>query len=301
MKAVITGGHGFVGRYLEAELVRHDIAVVVFDRDTGLDITDRAATRDAFAATQADVVFHLAAFAHVGSSWDAPAEVVRVNVEGTLNVLDAARGAGVHRALVIGSSEEYGRVLPTDLPLREDTPLRPTTPYGASKVAAGFLALQAWLGNGFETIRVRPFNHTGAGQAPTFLAPAIAQRIVAAQRDGRGAIAVGNLDPIRELLDVRDVVRAYRLLMERGEPGEVYNIAAGRGYTVEEIARHLVAAANCSLEFVADPALMRPVEVPQLIGDASKLRRATGWEPNHTLVETLSAVLEHARASTASM
>ena len=178
-----------------------------------------------------------------------------------------------------------------DLPIDEETPLRPNTPYGASKVAASYLALQAWLGSGLETIRVRPFNHTGPGQLPNFLVPALAQRIVEAERAARDEIVVGNLDPVRDVNDVRDIVRAYRLLATEGAPGEVYNICSGTGVSVAEIADLLIARAERPVHLVQDPALVRPVETPRLVGDASKLRAATGWKPEYTLSQTLTDVL----------
>jgi len=296
MKALITGASGFVGPYL----VRHctelgDQVVVPGDEGDGFDVADRAAVHRAFADIRPDVVYHLAAWSHVGGSWGDPTTVLRINVEGTANVLDAARASGVRRVLVVGSAEEYGRV-DTAAPIREDAPLRPLTPYGASKVGAAALALQAWLGSQLETVRTRSFSHTGPGQAPTFVAPALARRIAENERDGRDAIAVGNLDPVRDLSDVRDVVRAYRLLMERGEPGEVYNVCSGTATTIGEIAGMLVARARRPLRLEVDEALVRPVEVPWLVGDNAKLRAATGWHPEHPLAETLDAVLEDARA-----
>jgi GDP-4-dehydro-6-deoxy-D-mannose reductase len=295
MKALITGASGFVGPYL----VRHcseqgDEVVVPGDEVAGFDVVDRAAVQQTFAEVRPEVVYHLAAWSHVGGSWGDPTTVLRINVEGTANVLDAARATGVRRVLVVGSSEEYGRV-GTTTPIREDAPLRPLTPYGASKVGAAALALQAWLGSHLETVRTRSFSHTGPGQAPTFVAPALAQRIVDAERDGSDAIAVGNLDPVRDLSDVRDVVRAYRLLMERGEPGEVYNVCSGIATTIGEIAEMLVARARRPLRLEVDDALVRPVDVPWFVGDNSKLCTATGWHPEHPLAATLDAVLEYAR------
>jgi GDP-4-dehydro-6-deoxy-D-mannose reductase len=242
-----------------------------------------------------DVVYHLAARSNVAGSWRDPIESLRVNVWGTQHVLDAARASGVQRVLVVGSAEEYGRVDTADLPLREGAPLRPMNPYGASKVAASFLALQAWLGAGVETIRVRPFSHSGPGQIDTFLIPALARRIVAAERKGAGAINVGALDPVRDVSDVRDVVRAYRLLVLHGAAGEVYNVCRGEGVSVRDIVMRLVARADRRIDVETDPALLRPVEVPVLIGDPAKLRAATGWTPERTLDDTLDAVLAEAR------
>ena len=217
--------------------------------------------------------------------------VLRVNVEGTANVLDAARAAD-GRVIVVGSAEEYGRVDERDLPLREDAPLRPSTPYGVSKIAASFLALQAHLAYGFDVVRVRAFSHTGPGQSDRFLVPALAQRIAKAERDGSDEIRVGSLDPVRDLSDVRDVVRAYRLIALHGHAGAVYNVCSGTGVSVREITERLVAAAHRPLRVTVDQALVRPVEVPRLVGDASRLRADTGWSPDYSLDETLAAVLD---------
>jgi GDP-4-dehydro-6-deoxy-D-mannose reductase len=203
----------------------------------------------------------------------------------------------VRRVLVIGSSEEYGLVQGAPHPVSEDEPLRPFTPYGASKVGAGFLALQAFLGSGLETVRVRAFNHTGPGQPPRFMVPALAHRVAQTEHDLGDTIAVGNLDPIREVNDVRDVVRAYRLLVEHGEPGEVYNVCSGVGIEVREVAQRLLAMATRPLELRVDPALARPADVPALVGDPAKLIAATGWQPRHSLAATLTDLLAVARAS----
>jgi len=298
MKALITGGSGFVGRYLASACSTEGDAVVSTDRSgaDALDITDRDAVHAAFARHRPEVVYHLAALSHVGESWNDPTLVLRVNVEGTANVLDAARAAAVNRVIVVGSAEEYGRVEEQDLPLREDSPLRPSTPYGVSKIAASFLALQAHLAYGFDVVRVRAFSHTGQGQSDRFLVPALAQRIAEAEREGLDEIRVGSLDPVRDLSDVRDVVRAYRLVALHGHAGAVYNVCSGTGVSVREITEQLVAAAHRPLRIEVDQALVRPVEVPRLIGDAARLHADTGWSPDYSLAETLAAVLEDARA-----
>jgi GDP-4-dehydro-6-deoxy-D-mannose reductase len=298
VKALVTGATGFVGPHLCAHLrARGDEVVDPGNDERGsFDVRNRDAVSRAFVTHRPDVVYHLAARSDVAASWRDPIASLRVNVEGTLHVLDAARDAGVHRVLVVGSAEEYGRVDPADLPLREDTPLRPITPYGVSKVAASYLALQAWVGTGLETIRVRAFSHSGPGQTEAFLIPALARRIVTAERQRIAVVAAGGLDPVRDVSDVRDVVRAYRLLVEHGSPGEVYNVARGAGVSVREIAERLLAKARVPLQIDVDPALVRPVEVPRLVGDATKLRAATGWEPEFALDDTLTAVLAEARS-----
>lgn len=297
-RALVTGANGFVGAHLCDHLRASGDDVIATDRfgTTILDITDAQATLAEFESTRPEVVYHLAAFAHVGDSWNATTQVMRINVEGTANVLDAARAARVQRVVVIGSAEEYGLARPEDMPLLEDAPLRPSTPYGASKVAAGYLALQAYLGAGLDTVRVRPFNHTGPGQSITFLVPALARRIVTAERDGADAFSVGSLDPVRDLSDVRDVVRAYRMLAEHGGAGEVYNVCSGVGVTIGEIATRLAALATRPLRPVVDPALVRAIDVPRLVGNPAKLRAATGWKPAHSLDATLQSVLDDARS-----
>jgi GDP-4-dehydro-6-deoxy-D-mannose reductase len=293
MKAFVTGATGFVGRYLLAHLEQSGDQVI--GPDESLDIVDRDAIHAAVAEARPDVVYHLAALSHVGDSWADSSHVLRVNIEGTANVLDAARASGVSRVLVVGSAEEYGRVAPYEVPIDENTPLKPATPYGVSKLAASFLALQAHVASGLHTIRVRAFSHTGPGQSERFLIPALAHRIAVAENDGVGEITVGNLEPVRDLSDVRDVVRAYRLLMEHGEPGDVYNVCRGEGSSVGDFANALLAHARRRLTLVQDPALVRPVDVPRLVGDPAKLRRATGWSPQFSVEETLGAVLEHER------
>ncbi|HEV7685397.1 MAG TPA: GDP-mannose 4,6-dehydratase, partial [Acidimicrobiia bacterium] len=270
--------------------------VVGLDRAAGPDIVDAAAVRDVVARHRPDAVYHLAAVTHIGASWDAPLEVFRINAEGTFNVLSACAAAGVDRVLVVGSADEYGAVRSEDLPLSEDAPLRPLTPYGASKVAADYLALQAFLGGGLRVIRVRAFNHTGPTQSERFMIPGLARRIATAERENRKEIPIGSLEPVRDFTNVADVVAAYRLLIERGEPGEVYNVCSGVGHSVAEVAEHLLGLARHAIELVPDPALVRPVEVPRLVGDNRRLREATGWEPTIPFEETLASILERWRA-----
>jgi GDP-4-dehydro-6-deoxy-D-mannose reductase len=296
MKALVTGAGGFVGQTLVGHLEEAGDEVVGLDRAAGPDITDAAAVRDAVARHRPDAVYHLAAVTHIGASWDAPLEVFRINAEGTFNVLAACAAAGVDRVLVVGSADEYGAVRPEDLPLSEDAPLRPLTPYGASKVAADYLALQAFLGGGLPVVRVRSFNHSGPTQSERFMIPGLARRIAAAEREDRKGIAIGSLEPVRDFTNVADVVAAYRLLIERGEPGEVYNVCSGVGHSVAEVAEHLLGLARHTIELVPDPALVRPVEVPRLVGDNRRLREATGWHPTIPFDETLASILDRWRA-----
>jgi GDP-4-dehydro-6-deoxy-D-mannose reductase len=299
MRAAVTGSSGFVGSHLIPYLRTRGDEVVTIDRSgtPPVDVTDAVEVRDVVRAARPDAVYHLAALSHVGRSWDAPETVFRVNAIGALNVLRACADAGVERVLVAGSADEYGAVSPADLPITEEAPIRPVTPYGASKAAADVLALQAFLGDGLGTLRVRAFNHTGPGQSTSMLVPGLAQRIADAERAAGSKVNVGRLDVVRDLSDVRDVVRAYRLLVELGTPGEAYNVCSGRGVTVRDVADTLLSMSDAPLELVVDPELVRPVDVPRLVGDPGRLRAATGWEPAIPLDETLRDVLTAARAA----
>jgi len=302
MRALVTGASGFVGRHLVAHLEASGDEVVRLDRseDPGVDITDADAVGAAVADARPEVIYHLAGWADVGASWRNPREVLRVNAEGTLNVLEAARAAGVERVVAVASADVYGLVQEHELPLTETSPLRPTSPYAASKVAADAIAQQAFLGHGLAVVRVRPFNHLGPGQAEGFVAPAIAARVARAEREGQTEIPVGNLSARRDFTDVRDVVRAYRMLAIDGEPGEVYNVCSGRDVAISELADELARLADRPIRLVQDPELMRPVDLPVLRGDASKLTAATGWTPEVPLTQSLSDLLDDMRARVAS-
>ncbi len=304
MHAIVTGASGFVGKYLRAHLLEQGDSVVGLDaigsdEVLAVDITDPVATRTAFlesrSETEENVIFHLAAISHVGESWDAPLRTWNVNLLGTLHVLAAATEIGAHRVIVIASSEVYGTVAASDCPLVETQAIRPTSPYGASKAAADIAALQAFLSGALPTIRVRSFNHTGPGQSPAFLLPALAQRIADAERIGDSSIPVGNLDAIRDVSDVRDVVRAYRLLATSGVPGEAYHVCSGVGHSVRELAEMMLDSSSTVRSLEVDPALVRAVDIPVLIGSNAKLRNDTGWEPTISLSETFGNLLAAAR------
>jgi GDP-4-dehydro-6-deoxy-D-mannose reductase len=296
VRSLITGGRGFVGTWLAEHLTDLGDDVVRIDQE--VEITDPAALLEAVRAARPDAIYHLAALTHVGHSWDEPLRVLEVNVLGTAALLAAARECGTDpRVLVTSSAEVYGAVTDSDrLPFTESSTIAPLTPYAASKLAAEAVVAQAHYGHGQHVITVRPFNHIGPGQAPTFAVPALAKRIVDAERTGAGAIPVGNLSARRDFTDVRDVVRAYRLLVESGTPGEVYNVCSGRDVSIEEIAKSLLALADAPLALETDPSLVRAVEVPVLRGDPGKLEDATGWKPEIPLEQTLSDVMSYWRA-----
>ena len=299
MKAIITGASGFVGRELCRHLASEGDAVLPFGPDPPdfLDILDRHGVREAIAGSGAEAVYHLAALSHAGASFEKSVETIRVNVEGTLNVLDACQEAGVGRVLVVGSAEEYGDGAGNTKAFTEESPLRPVSPYGVSKVAAEYLGLQAFLSAGLGTVMTRSFNHTGPEQSPDFVVPALAMRIAQAERVGSNEIDVGRLDSEREFNNVRDVVRAYRLLMVRGSAGSVYNVCSGVAYSIAELARRLMDLSTRILTLRQDPSLTRAAEPSRVVGDPAKLKADTGWEPEFSLDETLRAILDEARAS----
>lgn len=295
MRALVTGATGFVGPHLVDHLRAAGDDVVGLD-DGVVEICDPQAVTAWIAGHRPEVVYHLAGWADVGGSWAAPQQAFRVNAEGTLNVLQAALEAGCARVLVVSSADVYGIVDESLLPITEEHPLRPVSPYAVSKVAADYLGLQAWLGRGLEAIRVRAFNHLGPGQSARFVAPAIASRIAANERDGSDEVPVGNLAARRDITDVRDVVRAYRLLAEHAEPGEAYNVCSGVDVEIADLAHRLLAMAKRPMRLVVDPERQRPVDVPVLRGDCSKLQAATGWRPEIPLDQTLADVLDDWRS-----
>ena len=291
MRALVTGGSGFVGSWLRAHL--EEVGDDVVAPGAEFDLQDSRTVHHEVASSGADAVYHLAGLAHVGRSWEEPVNFFQTNAVGTLHVLDAARRCRpVPRVLMVSSAEVYGTVSAEQLPLDEATPMRPVSPYAASKAAAEMLGLQAHLGWEVPVIRARPFNHLGPGQSPTFAVPALAGRILDARRTGSDVLRAGNLSARRDFTDVRDVVRAYRLLMEAGEPGVVYNVCSGRDVAIEKIVAHLLSISGSDLQIRSDPELMRPIDVPVLRGDPSRLRSATGWVPVIPLEDSLKAVLD---------
>ena len=299
MKALVTGAAGFVGQHLVAHLLQCGDEVVGVDRADGPDLLDENAIAAFIAAAKPDAIYHLGGWSDVGASWDHPLESFRVNAEGTLNIVLGARQVENAKVICISSADVYGKVQADQLPITESTAFQPVTPYASSKIAADMIALQAFLGYGVQTIRVRAFNHLGPGQSTNFFTSALARRIAENEVSGETKLSVGNLTPRRDMTDVRDVVKAYRLLAEKGVAGEAYNVCTGVDYTIGEIAEMLVRCARHPMELEIDPALQRPVETPVLRGDPAKLKKATGWEPAIPLAQTLEDVLHYQRQAVA--
>jgi GDP-4-dehydro-6-deoxy-D-mannose reductase len=292
---LITGGGGFVGTHLFAHLSAMGDEVTSADREC--DVTDLEAVIGKVSACQPEVIYHLAALTHVGDSWTNQAEFTRVNVLGTKNVLDAAhRLVAEPTVIFISSAEVYGIVREQDLPLEETFRTSPANPYSSSKLEAERFAREAHRTLGQHVIIVRPFNHVGPGQSAQFVVPALVSRLFEALELGRGEIRVGDLSTRRDFSDVRDVVRAYRLLSLHGRSGEVYNVASGYDTAISDIACQLRDEIAPDVELVVDSELLRPVEVPVTRGSFAKIHAAVGWESEIALSTSLHDVIEEFRS-----
>jgi GDP-4-dehydro-6-deoxy-D-mannose reductase len=285
-RAFVTGGSGFAGRHLLNLLP----GAVAPSRDE-LDLLDGAAVRDAVREAAPEVVWHLAAQASVGRSWEAPAETVAENVSMTAYLLEAVRGEAPQATVVlISSGEIYGP--PDRLPVDEDAPLRPQNPYAVSKAACDLLGGQYADSSGLRVVRLRPFNHTGPGQSEDYVVGTLTRQVAEAEAAGRdeALVRTGNPDSARDFSDVRDVARAY-VAAAGLEPG-VYNVASGRAVTVRELIELVRAAARIPVRHEVDPARVRAHDVPEVRGSAEKLRAATGWSPGIPLERTVADALE---------
>jgi GDP-4-dehydro-6-deoxy-D-mannose reductase len=287
-RVLITGASGFVGRHLAAACAQAGDEVHGASRSGGADLRAAEAAGAAVAAARPDVVYHLAGHAHVGASWEDPAGTLQENLAMAVNVLEAVRAQAPEAVvLAVGSGEAYGR--PESLPLTEDAPLRPQSPYAASKAAADLLAAFYADAYGLRVVRVRAFNHAGPGQEPRYAISAFARQLAAALDAGEdpAVIVIGNPETRRDYTDVRDVVRAYRLLAAAGEPG-AYNVCSGRALSARELVAALGEAAGARVRHEVDPARVRGHEVAEMRGSPARLERLTGWRPEIALARTLA-------------
>lgn len=252
-------------------------------------------------ALRPDAIYHLAAQASVERAWANPAGTLVNNVTAQLHLLQAVIALGLRpRILVIGSADEYGAVTPQDMPIDEDTPLRPLNPYAVSKVAQDYLGLQYHLSHQLYVVRVRPFNHIGPRQGPGFAVPDFCRQIAAIEAGQQEPVLrVGNLEARRDFSDVRDIVRGYALALSHGRPGQVYNIGAGRSHSIHEMLDRLLALSRVPIRVESDPALARPADIPEVVCDSRRFRQDTGWETHYDLEQTLRDVLDDWRQRTA--
>ena len=314
MRVLITGITGFVGSHLaDYLLARGDVEVFGVKRWRSRtenidhlqgritlfegDVRDPASIRRILAEVRPERIFHLAAQSFVSTSWRIPGETLANNVQGQINLFEAVRDLSLSaRIHIAGSSEEYGLVTREELPIVETTPLRPLSPYAVSKVTQDLLGYQYWMSYQLPVVRTRGFNHSGPRRGDVFVTSNFARQIAEVERGSREPIIwVGNLEAVRDFTDVRDMVRAYWLALERGSPGEVYNVCSGRGYAVREVLDLLLGMTSIKAEVREDPQRFRPSDVPVLVGDCKKFKQVTGWEPTIPFDTTLKDLLEYWR------
>jgi GDP-4-dehydro-6-deoxy-D-mannose reductase len=296
VRVLVTGAHGFAGRWLIRELESAGHVAIPAPRGADEDLWNVARVRTQILDTRPDAVAHLAAVSFGPDAAADPDLAIQTNAGGTQAIVDALASIDSRIVLLVtGSSEVYGRPDPTDLPLREEAPLLATAPYGLSKVAQETVAVEGAVRHGIPTAVTRAFNHTGPGQRPMFAAPAFARRVLDVQAGRATVIRAGNVDVRRDLGDVRDVVVAYRLLLEllqRGEAGPIVaNVATGRSVSMREVITELSRAAGVEAPIEVDQALVRNNDPVEIRGDAGLLRKLTGWEPRRPLSETLQDLL----------
>lgn len=317
---LITGFSGFVGSYLVEQCRIHYPNAELFGlckqsppaaaasaiRDVTplvADITQPELVRQAVAWAQPDLVFHLAAQPSVAASWSDPEQTLKVNAGGALHLFEALRLERLPpRIILVGSGEQYGMVQFEENPLREDCLFRPVNPYAVSKAAQDLYGYQYFVAYGLPIMRVRPFNHFGPRQPATFVVAAFARQIALIEAGkAEPVLFVGNLKARRDFLPVEDVVGAYLALAEQGQPGEAYNVGSGQARSIEEILNHLLALTNTPINVCEDPARLRPIDIPLLVADTSRLRTHTGWKPSVNFEWALRETLDYWRTTVASL
>lgn len=313
-RVLVTGVTGFAGSHLVDYLLpRGDCEIFGIlrwrsrteniehfrDRITLIecDLRDATSTMDTIDKVRPDWIFHLAAQSFVPTSWSAPSESLTTNVLAQVNIFEAVRRLGLNPRIQLAcSSEEYGMVYPDEVPIRETNPLRPLSPYAVSKVAQDMLGYQYWMSWKVDSVRTRGFNHEGPRRGPVFVASDFAKQIADIEKGRKKPVLhVGNLEAKRDFTDVRDMVRAYVLALEKCEPGEVYNICSGTAWTIQKTLDHLLGLSSAKITVEQDPARLRPSDVPILLGDNSKFVKATGWQPTIPFEQTLKDMLEYWR------
>ncbi len=309
MRVLVTGAGGFVGKYLTAHLRSQlpdaelhgtiyqstDEVITSGWISHSLDLRDPVAVDALIETVRPDYIYHLAGQAFVPRSFEAPWETLEINIRSQLNLITACIARDLRpRILITASAEVYSTSV--GMPITEDTPLEPSSPYSVSKVTQDLLGLQYYLSHQFPIFRVRAFNHLGPGQSERFVAPSFALQIAQIEQNlQEPVISVGDLSAYRDFTDVRDIVRAYHLLMEHGRPGEAYNLASGKARSIQSLLDTLLSFSNVSIQVQTDTNRLRPNRVPILEGDSTRLRQVTGWQPTITFEQTLLDILEDCR------
>lgn len=309
MRALIIGGAGFVGNHLIRHLrddKKWDVAVTKMANERidqqdisiyDLNILERDSVVILLKEVRPDVIFHLAAQSSVALSWKNPDLTVDVNIKGSIHVLDAVRELDYSpRILLIGSGEEYGYVRQNEIPIKEENPLRPGNLYAATKICQNMIGSIYARAYGMDIMMVRAFNHVGPNQAPLFVVADFCKQVADIEKGiQEPVIRVGNLCAKRDFTDVRDVVIAYGMLVEKGKAGETYNIGSGNALSIEEILNMILLHTKCEIVVEIDKERLRPADVPVIQADTDKIKRDTGWEPKITLNRTIQDTLEYWR------
>ena len=313
MKALITGINGFAGSYLAELLLSKGYQVsgivhnlkntknINYIRDQltlyECDIRDGAKLNEIISQSKPDEIYHLAAIAHVPTSYRDPTLTFEVNLYGSLNLFEAVKAVSRDiKVLYVGSASEYGAVRNDEIPMDEKTLLRPVDPYSVSKASADMLAFQYFKSFNMHIVRVRPFNHIGPRQSSDYVVSSFAKQIAEIEKGLKEPmIMVGNLEAKRDFTDVRDMVRAYQLALHKGNPGEIYNICSEKAVSIKEILEKLLKLSEKEIEIEQDPKRLRPSDVPLLLGDSTKFRGKTGWEPGIPFEKTLQDTLDYWR------
>lgn len=310
MKALVIGGAGFVGDYLinhltddcgwsvavtklEHEKIENERNISIYD----LDILNKESILNLLLNVKPDYIFHLAAQSSVSLSWKNPSLTVDVNIKGSVNLLEAVRELNYKpRIMLIGSGEEYGHILPSETPIKENTITRPGNIYAATKACQNMLGKVYADAYQMDIVMVRAFNHIGPKQAPLFVVADFCKQVAEIEMNFHEPIMmVGNLSAKRDFTDVRDVVRAYSLLIQNGVPGETYNVGSGTAIAIEDILKKILSYSNADIEVKIDGNKLRPVDVPIIEADIQKLQDCTGWERTIDLDKTIMDNLEYWR------
>lgn len=302
-KVLIFGAGGFVGRYLALEFKNAGYEVAGSDRVrtesvpefvsfTEADLLEAAQVSKVVAEAKPDIIVNLAAISSVGASWSMPAATISVNVVGALNVCEAARALDpMPKVMFIGSSEEYEAV---ERPIDEEVPLRANNPYGISKATQEAFTKLYRDRYGMKIYYVRPFNHTGVGQRDSFVLPSFVKQAAEISKSGKpGVIHVGNLAAKRDFSDVRDIVRAYRMIVEQDNCEAVYNVGSGVAYGLNELLDYIVSLSSTEITVQVDAERFRPVDTPLVVCDHAKITRELGWEPEYSIKDTLKEMFDN--------